>query len=116
MPAPPAGRPRGRGPWTFGRRVFRQPSVRLLPVLAVRTHAMEQTRLQRRYRITLPQIATRRRTSTRLMAWLAPFAISFTGVWLGSFILVEALDLRFCQPYRQEHMDKVRFFQTEVPS
>jgi hypothetical protein len=50
----------------------------------------------------------------RLAAWVGRFAVAFAAVTAASYVLVEALDLRFVQPFRCDHMNKVRYFQLEV--
>ncbi len=52
-----------------------------------------------------------RRGPTR---WFGRFAVAFVAVVAGTYWLVEALELRFCQPFRCDHMNKVLLFQREI--
>jgi hypothetical protein len=45
---------------------------------------------------------------------VALFALGCLGLIILSYLVVEALSLRFVQPWRLDHMHKVRFFQVEV--
>jgi hypothetical protein len=51
-----------------------------------------------------------------LIRWLGGFLLGGVMTLLTAHLVVEGCDLRFCQPFRHEHMHKVRFFQVEVPA
>ncbi|HMP04189.1 MAG TPA: hypothetical protein PKD86_11390 [Gemmatales bacterium] len=50
----------------------------------------------------------------RPLRYLAALAFGLVAAVVGSYVLVEALELRFVQPWRLDHHHKVRFFQVEV--
>jgi hypothetical protein len=66
---------------------------------------------------TSPLVRPAERSAPRRLlgrVWLSRFCIAFVAVVMSSYFLVEALELRFCQPFRCDHMNKVLFFQKEV--
>src|SRR5262249_47343409 len=66
-------------------------------------------------RVTLLTSTPAQRKKTTVWRWGTSFVLSGLLTLTAAHLLVESCDLRFCQPFRHEHMAKVRFFQVEVP-
>src|SRR5688572_10517055 len=91
---------------------------------------MQDTGVQHKNRLTAPTLvtsvtvvtsprpvpATQQQRTTSRRSWLVRFLLGAFFLWIGSYLLMEGLDLRFCQPLRMEHLRKVWHFQQEVPT
>jgi hypothetical protein len=73
-----------------------------------------KTQQQPQYKFPLSLTLATATAPARTRPWILSFLLSFVLTVVIAYVLMELLHLRFCQPFRMEHMRKVFFFQHEV--